>query len=159
MLEFPWEGVHLRKSAKICVLGYLCHLRSVTLSSPWKKSPPYKTHLFSRARKEGFSFFFLWGDTVQNCPQNPAPAGCLFSTRKSRSEVPERGDFGEEKCLGKAGADRAKKGKKDAQKKVGKVGRDRNPSCTRLRALPVALHVSRYTCRSWFPGFYSVLQV
>ena len=26
-------------------------------------------------------------------------------------------------------------------------------SCTRLRVPPVALHVSRYTCRSWFPGF------
>ena len=32
-------------------------------------------------------------------------------------------------------------------------------SCTRLRVPPVALHLSRYTCRSWFPGFYSVLQV
>ena len=32
-------------------------------------------------------------------------------------------------------------------------------SCTRLRVPPVALHVSRYTCRSWFPGFYRVLQV
>ena len=28
--------------------------------------------------------FFLWGDPVQNRPQNPAPASCLFSTRKSR---------------------------------------------------------------------------
>ena len=26
-------------------------------------------------------------------------------------------------------------------------------SCTRLRVPPVALHLSRYTCRSWFPGF------
>ena len=32
-------------------------------------------------------------------------------------------------------------------------------SCTRLRVPPVALHLSRYTCCSWFPGFYSVLQV
>ena len=24
---------------------------------------------------------------------------------------------------------------------------------------PCRVHVSRYTCRSWFPGFYSVLQV
>ena len=79
------------------------------------------THLFSRARKKGFSFFFLWGDPVQNRPQNPAPARCLFSTRKSRSEVTERGDFGEENCVGKCGADRAKKGKKDAQKKVGTI--------------------------------------
>ena len=55
-------------------------------------------------------------------PQDPAPARCLFSTRKSRFEVPERGDlgdFGEEHCLGNGGVDRAKKGKKDAQKKVG----------------------------------------
>ena len=29
----------------------------------------------------------------------------------------------------------------------------RELSCTRLRVPPVALHVSRYTCRSWFPGF------
>ena len=28
-----------------------------------------------------------------------------------------------------------------------------HPGCTRLRVPPVALHVSRYTCRSWFPGF------
>ena len=33
--------------------------------------------------------------------------------------MPERGDFGEENCPGKGGADRGKKGKKDAQKKVG----------------------------------------
>ena len=79
-------------------------------------SPILPAHLFSRARKKGFSFFVLWGDPVQNRPQNPAPAGCLFSTRKSRSEDPERGDFGEENCVGKGGADRAKKGKKDAQK-------------------------------------------
>ena len=32
-------------------------------------------------------------------------------------------------------------------------------SCTWLRVPPVALHVSRYTCRSWLLGFYSVLQV
>ena len=62
---------------------------------------------------------FLWGDPVQNRPQNPAPAGCHFSTTKNRSEVPEGGDFGEENCVGKGGADKAKKGKKDAQKKVG----------------------------------------
>ena len=43
-----------------------------------------------------------------------------FSTpdRKSRSEVPDGGDFGEENCLGKGGADRGEKGKKDAQNYV-----------------------------------------
>ena len=79
---------------------------------------PVFSPFFARQKKRIF-LFFLWGDLVQNRPQNPAPAGCLFSTKKSRSEVPEREDFGEENCLGKGGADRAKKGKKDAQKKVG----------------------------------------
>ena len=32
-------------------------------------------------------------------------------------------------------------------------------SCTRLRVPPVALHVSRYTCCGWFPGFYSVFKL
>ena len=76
------------------------------------------THLFSRARKKGFSFFSVRRPRPDR-PQNPAPAGCVFSTRKSRSEVPEREDFGEENCLGKGGADRAKKGKKGCTKKVG----------------------------------------
>ena len=80
-----------------------------------KENSPF----FARQKNRIF-LFFLWGDLVQDGPQNPAPASCLFSTRKSRPEVPERGDFGEENCLGKGGADRAKKGKKDAQKKVGK---------------------------------------
>ena len=75
-------------------------------------------HLVSRARKKrDFPFFFLRGDPVQNRPHNPAPVGCLFSTRKSRPEVPERGDFGEENCPGKDGADRAKKRKKGCTKK------------------------------------------
>ena len=84
------------------------------------------THLFSRARKKGFSLFScgatpsrLWGDPVQNRPQNPAPAGCHFSTTKSRSEVPDRGDFGEENCVGKGGADKAKKRKKGCAKEGG----------------------------------------
>ena len=37
---------------------------------------------FFRAQKRIF-LFFLWGDPVQNRPQNPAPGGCLVSTRKS----------------------------------------------------------------------------
>ena len=38
MLAFPGEGVNLWKSVvfwKICILGSLCQLRSVTLSAPW----------------------------------------------------------------------------------------------------------------------------
>ena len=70
------------------------------------------------ARQEKRIFLFpLWGNPAQNRPQNPAPPGCPFYTRKSRCEVPERGDFGEENCLGKGGVDRGKKGRKDAQKK------------------------------------------
>ena len=71
------------------------------------------SHLISRARKNGFSLFPV------GRPQTPAPGSCLFSTRKSGCEVPERGDFGEENYLGKGGVDRGKEGKKDAQKKVG----------------------------------------
>ena len=76
----------------------------------------YSPFFFARQKKRIF-LFFLWGDPVQNRPQNPAPAGCLFSTRKSRSEVPERGDFGEENCLGKGGADREKKEKRMHKKR------------------------------------------
>ena len=80
-----------------------------------------RVHLFSRARKKRIFLFFLWGDPVQNRPQNPAPAGYLFSTRESRFEVPESGDFGEENCLGKGGVDRAKKKEKRMRKKGGKM--------------------------------------
>ena len=68
--------------------------------------------LLSRARKKGFSFFFLWGDPVQNRPQNQAPAGCLFSTRKSRSGVPERGDFGARGRMGRTGQKKEKRMRK-----------------------------------------------
>ena len=63
------------------------------------------------------SSFFSCGAT----PSRTVPKTCRspFLTRKSRSEVPERGDFGEEDCLGKGGVDGAKKGKKDVKKKVG----------------------------------------
>ena len=73
------------------------------------------SHLFLRARKKRKRIFllFLWGDPVQNRPQNPAPASCLFSTRKTRSEKKE-GIWGEKIAWGRGGVDRAKKGRKDA---------------------------------------------
>ena len=47
---------------------------------------PEKSPCFARQKQKDSPFFFLpWGDPVQNRPQNPAPAGCLFSTRKSRT--------------------------------------------------------------------------
>ena len=73
-------------------------------------------HLFSRAREKGFSFFFLWGDPFQNRPQNRAPGGCLFSTRESRSEVPERGDLGKKIAWEKGWVDKAKKKEKRMRK-------------------------------------------
>ena len=73
---------------------------------------------FARQKKRIF-LFFLWGDPVQNRPQNPAPAGCLFSTRKSRSEVPERGDCGEENCPGRVGRKEQKKEKGMHKKRWG----------------------------------------
>ena len=86
--------------------------------------------------------------------QNPAPGGCLFSTRQSGSEVRERGDFGEENCLGKGGVDKAKRGKKDAQKQMGGI-----PWCLECFQLlfPVFLWVLRASeggknpwCLGWF---------
>ena len=53
--------------------------------------------------------------------QNPGSGGCLFSTRNSRSEVPERQDFGEENCLGKGGGGQGKKRKKGCAKKGGET--------------------------------------
>ena len=45
----PSLHTNLRFSAKICVLGFLCHLRSVTLSAPWPIVPkPFKTRVFSQ---------------------------------------------------------------------------------------------------------------
>ena len=78
------------------------------------------THLFlARQEEKIFSFLPVGRRASRTVPKNPAPASCLFSTRKSRFEVPERRDFGEENCLGKGGVDKAQKGKKDAQKKSG----------------------------------------
>ena len=115
-----------------------------------------KTHLFSRARKKRIFLFFLWGNRVQNRPQNPAPAGCLFSTRKSGLEIPERGDFGEENCLGKGGVDRAKKGKKDAQKKLGKchiLSKISAKTVTRIRTiLSSQIYPFSWFCSNIFPS-------
>ena len=61
---------------------------------------------FSRTILEANSFF---------CGP-PIPASSLFFTKKSSSEVPERGGFWAGKSPGVA---KEKKGKKDAQKKVG----------------------------------------
>ena len=69
-------------------------------------------------------------------------------TRNLHSAVPKRS---RSKC------ERTQK-HANARKRV-KLSAKERLRCTRLRVTPVALHVSRYTCRSWFPGFYSVLQV
>ena len=62
---------------------------------------------FVRQKRRIFLFFPVGGPELS---PNPSPCKLLVpSTRKSRSEVPERGDFGEEDCPGKGGVDRAKK--------------------------------------------------
>ena len=75
--------------------------------------------------KKGCSFFPLWGDPVRNRPQNPAPAACLFSTRKSRFEVPERGILGKKIAWGRVGVERAKKKKKKGKKGCAKKKKKR----------------------------------
>ena len=80
-----------------------------------------RTHPFSRARKKGFSFFSC-GVTPSRTVNKTQPLEVAFPLRERvdlRSQ--KEGDFGEENCLGKGGVDRAKKGKKDAQKKVGEL--------------------------------------
>ena len=85
------------------------HARTQTKIEPWL---PYSRQLWTH-----LSLRALWGDPVQNRPQNPAPASCLFSTRKGRSEVSEREDLGEKNWLGKGGVDRAEKREKGCAKK------------------------------------------
>ena len=100
--------------------GNLCPATSICLF--WPTGCAKSLTFFRAPAKKDFPFF-LWGDLVQNRTQNPAPAGCLFSTRKSRSEVPERGDFGEDNCLGKGGrTGQEKKKEKGCTQKGGKWG-------------------------------------
>ena len=72
------------------------------------------THLFLRARKKDFPF------SCGATPSRTHPLQVAFSLQE-RVDLRslKEGDFGEEDCLGKGVVDRAKKGKKDAQKKVG----------------------------------------
>ena len=96
---------------------------------------------FSRAPgKKDFPFFPVGRPRAVSVPKTQPHAGCLFSTGKSRSEVPERGDFGEENCLGKGGVERGKKRKKDAQKKVG------NPNmAAKVTPCKLAVYVCHHT--------------
>ena len=80
-----------------------------------------------KKKKKGFSFFCLWGDPVQNRPQNPALAGCLFSMRKSRSEVPETGGFRGRKVPGEGPGGQGKKRKKGCTKKNQESPRQTKP--------------------------------
>ena len=74
----------------------------------------YSLSYFSGTPEKRVFFFFLLGDPVQNCHQNPSPAGCLFSTRQSRFEVPERGDFRGKKIAWGGVGGQGKQGKKNA---------------------------------------------
>ena len=116
-----------------------------------------QNHLFSRAKKKDL-LFFLSSDPAQNRPQNPALAGWLFSTRKIRFEVPERGDFGEENCLGKGGVDRAKKRQKGCAKRGGKSqwwGKCRNslPKSSKLPFSPTPLRNPNFVDRKFCGRF------
>ena len=74
---------------------------------------------FSRApekKKKGFSFLSCGATPSRTVPKTQ-PLQVAFSLLERvdlRSQ--KRGILGEENCLGKGGVDRAKKGKKDAQK-------------------------------------------
>ena len=72
-----------------------------------------------RRKKRGFSLFFLRGNPVQDRPQNPVPGSCLFSTRKSRSEVPRKTGFWGRQLPGKGWGGQGKKRKKGCAKEGG----------------------------------------
>ena len=102
MLEFPGEGVNLRKAAVFCE----------SLRFGLSRSPQFRP----LKRAQIFPFFFselLLGRhfyferkfpffTVERSLPNTHPSeGCLFSIKKRSSVVvPERGGFGEENCRG-----------------------------------------------------------
>ena len=50
---------------------------------------------FLRAIFSGNSFFFLWGDPLQNPRRTPAPEHCISSRKRRSFEVPERGGIQE----------------------------------------------------------------
>ena len=81
------------------------------------------SHLFLRTRKNSL-FFCSCGATPSRTVPKTQPLQVTFSLLEIRFEVPERGDLGEENWLWKGGVDGAKKGRKDAQKKVGTLGSD-----------------------------------
>ena len=76
--------------------------------------------IFSRARKKGFSFFSCGATPSRTVPKTQ-PLQVAFSLLERVDLRFQRGDYREENWLGKGGVDRAKKGKKDAQKKGGNL--------------------------------------
>ena len=75
---------------------------------------------FFHEPEERIFLVFLWGDPVQNRPQNPALQVAFSLLERVENKVPERGDFGEENWLGKGGVDRAtKKEKRMRETRVG----------------------------------------
>ena len=140
--KVKWRVYFLQNQFGIEVLRCNCKQRvsAGSVTAPESKSDQgfrrqLISHLFSRTRKKRiFLFncyltffrapekkriflFFLWGDLVQNRPRNPASASGLFSTRKSRSEVPERGAFEEKITWGRVGRTGQKKEKRMRKKR------------------------------------------
>ena len=74
---------------------------------------------FLRAPEKRIFFFFLFGNPVQNCPQNPTLGGsyCLLERVDLRSQ--KEGLLWRKIAWGRVGRTGQKKGQKDAQKKVG----------------------------------------
>ena len=79
---------------------------------------PYFAHPFLRALLKGNSCFSCGATPVQTPPQNPTSTSSVSYTQKTSPEVPERGGFGKIAC-GWAGWTGEKKGKWDAERKVG----------------------------------------
>ena len=90
--------------------------------TPFSFSPAknciHHTHLFRAPEKKKRIFpFSPVGRRRPEPSSKPAPGGCRFSTRKSRSEVPVRQDFGEEIASGRVGWTGQKKEKRMHKKR------------------------------------------
>ena len=81
--EKGWICGNLRFSAKICVLGALCHLSSITLSSPWSQFTVF-LHFTVYAPSKKFSDP-IYANPIKNLPTKPE---CHFSVEpKVRLQV------------------------------------------------------------------------
>ena len=106
------------------------------------KSQDEELTFFCTPEKRIF-LFFLWGDPLQNRPQNQALQVAFSLIQRPRSEVPERGAFGEENCLGRVGWTGQTK-KKRMRQKGGRIHKCPTAVVEHYGALSVNPHAPKH---------------